>query len=181
MTCKNYVTASELRALLRGRSLKGRCNICVYVPVCVCVPVCVSLLSPPDPAHTVGLNSRIPPPPTPPHDPSPPRIRTRKQLRDLPLGRTTLAIALASYRIEKPRNPETATQIGRKYFLSIFCLFFPYFSLICCAYSCSYFLDFGVFLFCSWPTRLQNYPLKSARELDVSVSQRNNHQKLRYR
>ena len=30
----------------------------------------MSLLSPPDPAHTVGLNSRIPP--TPPHDPPPP-------------------------------------------------------------------------------------------------------------
>ena len=66
---------------LRGRSLKGRCNIRVYVPVCVCVPlcvcvcvcVCVSLRSPPDPAHTVGLNRRIsPPPPTPTHDPSPP-------------------------------------------------------------------------------------------------------------
>ena len=30
---------------LRGRSLKGRCNICVSVPVCV--PVCVSLVCPP--------------------------------------------------------------------------------------------------------------------------------------
>ena len=58
---------------LRGRSLKGRCNICVYVPVCVpvCVCVCVCPSSPPhDPAHTVGLNSRIPS--TPVHDPSPP-------------------------------------------------------------------------------------------------------------
>ena len=64
---------------LRGRSLKGRCNIYVYVPVCVCVCacscvcvcvlcvcvcvcVCVSLVSPHDLVHTVGLNSRIPPP-----------------------------------------------------------------------------------------------------------------------
>ena len=35
---------------LRGRSLKGRCNIRVYVPACVpvyvCVCVCVSLRSP---------------------------------------------------------------------------------------------------------------------------------------
>ena len=54
---------------LRGRSLKGRCNIRVYVPSCSCV--CVSPLPPPpDPAHTVGLNSRMPP--TPPHDPPPP-------------------------------------------------------------------------------------------------------------
>ena len=56
---------------LRGRSLKGRCNIRVYVPVCVCV----SLRSPPDPAHTVGLNSRIPPHTRTWvgwHDPSPP-------------------------------------------------------------------------------------------------------------
>ena len=55
---------------LRCRLLKGRCNIRVYVPVCVCVFLCVSLLSPPDPTHTVGLNSRIPP--TPLHNPSPP-------------------------------------------------------------------------------------------------------------
>ena len=48
-----------------GRSLKGRCNIRVYVPVCVCVcvPVCVCPSSPPhNPAHAVGLNNRIPPP-----------------------------------------------------------------------------------------------------------------------
>ena len=33
---------------LRGRSLKGRCNICVYVPVYVpvCVPVCVCVPAP---------------------------------------------------------------------------------------------------------------------------------------
>ena len=46
---------------LRGRSLKGRCDIRMYVPLCACVFLCVSLRSPPDPAHTVGLNSRIPP------------------------------------------------------------------------------------------------------------------------
>ena len=73
---------------LKGRWLKGRCNICVYVPLCVCVCscvcvcvcscvcvcvflcVCVPRLLPLDPTHTVGLNSRIPP--TPVHDPSPP-------------------------------------------------------------------------------------------------------------
>ena len=38
-----------------------RCNICVYVPVCVPVCVCVSPIYPHEPAHTVGLNSRIPP------------------------------------------------------------------------------------------------------------------------
>ena len=86
---------------LRGRSLKGRCNIRVYVPVCVCVCVflCVSLRSPPDPAHTVRLNSNNPPHMTP--HPRP-RIRTHKQLRDLPLGRTTSRRALW---VEKaPRN-----------------------------------------------------------------------------
>ena len=56
--------------LLRGRSLKGRCNICVYVRVRVPVCVCPSSPHPPDPTHTVGLNSRNPS--TPPHDPSPP-------------------------------------------------------------------------------------------------------------
>ena len=58
---------------LRGRSLKGRCNICVYVPVCVCVCSCVCVCPscpPHNPAHTVGLNNRIPPAPA--HDPSPP-------------------------------------------------------------------------------------------------------------
>ena len=80
---------------VKGRSLKGRCNVrvyismflcscpracvgvCVCVCVCVCVfscvpacvCVCVSLLSPPpDPAHTEGLNNRIPP--TPQYDPN---------------------------------------------------------------------------------------------------------------
>ena len=63
--------STEIGHFLRGRSLKGRCNICVYVPVCVCVCSCVCPSSPPhDPAHTVGLNSRIRP--TPAHDPSPP-------------------------------------------------------------------------------------------------------------
>ena len=62
--------------------------MCVCVPLCACVCVCVSLLSSPDPAHSAGLSSRIPP--TPPHDPHPcSRIRARKHLRDLPLGRTT--------------------------------------------------------------------------------------------
>ena len=69
----------KLWALFKGWSLKGRCNIRVYVPVCVCgcFPVCVCVCVcvcvpplPPTPAHTVGLNSRIPP--APPHDPSPP-------------------------------------------------------------------------------------------------------------
>ena len=35
---------SPIGHFLRGRSLKGRCNICVYVPVCV--PVCVPRLPP---------------------------------------------------------------------------------------------------------------------------------------
>ena len=45
---------------LRGRSLKGRCNIRVYVCVCVCVcvPVCVPHLPPISPPHTEGLNTR---------------------------------------------------------------------------------------------------------------------------
>ena len=61
---------------LGGRSLKGRCNIRVYVPACVPVSVCVCVCvcpspppPPPDPSNAVGPNSRIPP--TPPHDPSP--------------------------------------------------------------------------------------------------------------
>ena len=83
---------------LKGRSLKGRCNIRVYVPVCVCGPVCVcvcvpplpppTLLFPPYPAHTLGRAAESPPhPDLTPHPRS--RIRTCKQLRDLPLRRTT--------------------------------------------------------------------------------------------
>ena len=86
---------------LRGRLLKGRCNICVYVPVCVCVcvPVCVCVcvcscvcvppLPPPRPHPYCGAEQQNPPPQ--PHMTSHPRsrIRTRMQLRDLPLGRTT--------------------------------------------------------------------------------------------
>ena len=71
----------------RGRSLKGRCNIRVYVPLCVFLCVCPSC-PPHNPAHSVGLNNRITPHPyMTPHPRS--RICTRKQLRDLPLGRTT--------------------------------------------------------------------------------------------
>ena len=55
------VAATVSHHFLRGGSLKGRCNIRVYVPVCVCVPVCPSS-APPDPTHTVGLNSRRPTP-----------------------------------------------------------------------------------------------------------------------
>ena len=55
---------SKIGHFLRGRSLKGGCNICVYVPLCVCVCSCVCPSSPPhDLAHTVGLNGRIPPTP----------------------------------------------------------------------------------------------------------------------
>ena len=72
---------------LRGRSLKGRCNICVYVPVCV--PVCVPRLPPMTPPYCGAEQQNPPPHPhMTPHPRS--RIRTRKQLRDLPLGRTTL-------------------------------------------------------------------------------------------
>ena len=60
---------------LRGRSLKGRCNIRVYVPVCVpvcvCVCVCVPLLCPSEPLPYCGAEQQNPPP-TPPLDPSPP-------------------------------------------------------------------------------------------------------------
>ena len=38
------VKQPKIGHFLRGRSLKGRCNICVYVPVCV--PVCVPRLPP---------------------------------------------------------------------------------------------------------------------------------------
>ena len=70
---------------LRDRLLKGRCNICMYVLVCSCVcvcarartPVCV-LLCPPDPTHTVGLNSRIPPTPTSPLNPVPASVPASK-------------------------------------------------------------------------------------------------------
>ena len=59
---------------LRGKSLKGRCNIRVYVPVCVpvcvCVCVCVPPLPPLTPAILWGRTAESPP--TPPHDPSPP-------------------------------------------------------------------------------------------------------------
>ena len=62
-----------------------------------------------------------------------------------------IATALASYRVEKPRNPENRRKnrqkMGILYFSPIFPLFFAYFS--------SYFLELGVFLFCSWPTQSQ--------------------------
>ena len=70
--------------------------VCSCVFLCVCVSVCVSLRSPPDPALTVGLQSRIPPHThTPPHPRT--RIRTCKQLRDLPVGRTTPYKVLDNY------------------------------------------------------------------------------------
>ena len=64
---------------LRGRSLKGRCNICVYVPVCVCVCVCscVCPSSPPWPRPYCGTEQQNPSP-HPPKTPHPrSRIRTR--------------------------------------------------------------------------------------------------------
>ena len=73
---------------LKGRSLKGRCNIRVYVPVCVCVPVCVPRLPTMTPPVLWGWTAELSPHPyMTPHPRS--RIRTRKQLHDLPLGRTT--------------------------------------------------------------------------------------------
>ena len=54
----------------RGRSLKGRCNIRVYVTVCVPVCVCVPHVPPINPAHTVGAEQQNSPAPV--HDPSPP-------------------------------------------------------------------------------------------------------------
>ena len=61
-------------------------------------------------------------------------------------------------RIEKPRNPENRKtnrrKIGTFYFLPIFLLFPQFFQFF--ADLSSYFLDLGVFLFCSWPTQLQD-------------------------
>ena len=64
-----------------------------------------------------------------------------------------LATASASYRIEKkpeiPKLGENRPKIENSYFLPIFTnfpIFLPIFLL---------FRDFGVFLFCSWPTRSQ--------------------------
>ena len=53
---------------LRGRSLKGRCNICVYVPVFV--PVCVPRLPPMTPPILWGWTAEFPP--TAVHNPWPP-------------------------------------------------------------------------------------------------------------
>ena len=53
-----------------------------------------------------------------------------------------VATASASYRIEKPRNPENWRKIGQKKKI----LFLPIFLQ---------FSVFWVFLFCSWPTRSQ--------------------------
>ena len=39
-----FFGSTKFGHFLKGRSLKGRCNICVYVPVCV--PVCVPRLPP---------------------------------------------------------------------------------------------------------------------------------------
>ena len=77
---------ADIGHFLRGRSLKGRCNIRVYVPVCV--PVCVPHVPPITPPILWGWTTELPPHPyMTPHPRS--RIRARKQLRDLPLGRTT--------------------------------------------------------------------------------------------
>ena len=68
-----------------------------------------------------------------------------------------VAIASASYRIEKPQIPENWKRKRQKkkrkflcfaYFSPIFPLFLLFF-----AFFSSYFLEFGAFLFCSWPTR----------------------------
>ena len=73
-----------------------------------------------------------------------------------------VATALASYRIEKPRNPKNWRKIGKKigvfYFLPSFLLFFPKCSYFF-SYFSSYFLEFGVFLLCSWPTQSQPFSL----------------------
>ena len=88
---KSALSCNFIGRFLRGRSLKGRCNICVYVPVCVpvCVCVCVPRLPPMIRPILWGWTAEFPPHlHMTPHPRS--RIRTRKQLHDLPLGRTTL-------------------------------------------------------------------------------------------
>ena len=69
----------------------------------------------------------------------------------------SLDISSTNYRIEKPRNPENTGKIGQKkekyeknWQKIGFCLFF------------SYFLDFWVFLFCSWSTRCQKKSRKKS-------------------
>ena len=57
------------------------------------------------------------------------------------------------YRTEKPRIPENRRKRGKKNRNPSFCLFFSIFLIFCLFFS--YFRDFGVFLFCSWPTRSQ--------------------------
>ena len=64
--------------------------------------------------------------------------------------------ASASYRIEKPQNPEklktNRQKLGKmeKHWQKIgFCIFWANFS--------PHFLDLGTFLFCSWPTRSQHW------------------------
>ena len=65
-----------------------------------------------------------------------------------------LAKALVIYRIEKPRNPENRSKIGKIWenpvFLPIFGLFFLFF-----AYFSPIFWISGFFLFCRWPRLLQ--------------------------
>ena len=74
--CGRDLKATNFRHLLKGRSLKGRCNVRVYVPVCSCVCVCPS--SPPLHRPYCGTEQQNPHTPTwlltpfPPHDPSPP-------------------------------------------------------------------------------------------------------------
>ena len=100
-------TPATFGHVLRGRSLKGRCNIRVYVPVCVPVCVCPSSPPPHDPAHTVGLKSRIPP--TPVHDPSPPFPHPYPQA----IARPTLG---KNYPLKSARNmPQAKTEVALQF------------------------------------------------------------------
>ena len=75
------VCRSESGHYLRGRSLKGRCNIRVYVELrsCVCVCVCVFSSALPLTPPYCGTEQHNPPP-HPHMTPPRPRICTRKQL-----------------------------------------------------------------------------------------------------
>ena len=84
------------------------------------------------------------------------RERSRENVPESRVSGTRVDISLTSYRIEKRRNPEN----WRNRQNPIFCLFFSYFSYFGPMFS--NFLDFWVFLFCSWSTRCQHKKMQTS-------------------
>ena len=142
----------RFRAFLRGRSLKGRCNIRVYIPLCVCVFSCACPSSPPlTPPILWGCTPESPA--SPPHDPSPPFPHPypqalarpapgknypcnlcdhlqRCQMPDIESGRKTAEKGAEWVPVKQPRNSRKNNQNTRKTaVLTVFRVFRLFFRL----------------------------------------------------